>query len=568
MIEDVYEPLERYVREFREKFSRLAREKFDELASASGVDADANRATVAKIVRARSEAGSLRWRRNAFGVLSALGAVAAVAAGCALASKQIPAETRETCVAVLSAGIALAAVTFPLCRRAAGRLAQVERKIAELMAEAWTQMDPLNRLYTWDVTVRLIEATVPRLAFDPYFTAARLDSLRDEFGWDGASDGSRSVVFAQSGEINGNPFVFGQYLKMEWDEKTYVGSREISWTEWETGPDGKRRAVRRYETLHASVTKPVPAYSERKVLVYGNDAAPQLSFSREPSGLRGDDGLLGRWRKGRRLKELKAFSRNLEDESQYTLMANEEFEAWFHAKDRDDEVEFRLLFTPVAQEQMLRLMKDTTVGYGDDFSFRKARKINCLMASHLDEAVIDTDPARFRHWDLVAAKAAFIAFNEKYFKDAYFALAPLLSIPLYQQTRTHADIWREALGARPSSSWEHESLANYFGERAFRHPESVTRDILKTRVVGRDEDLCEVEVAAHGYRAVDRVDVKTVFGGDGRVHEVEVPWKEYLPVERTSRIFLSERSEPTEAYGRRAAAARKAVFRRSISAFI
>ena len=39
-------------------------------------------------------------------------------------------------------------------------------------------------------------------------------------------------------------------------------------------------------------------------------------------------------------------------------------------------MEFRLLFTPVAQMQMLALMKDNEVGYGDDFTFLKDHKVN------------------------------------------------------------------------------------------------------------------------------------------------------------------------------------------------
>lgn len=50
------------------------------------------------------------------------------------------------------------------------------------------------------------------------------------------------------------------------------------------------------------------------------------------------------------------------------------------------EVEFRLLFTPVAQTQMLNLMKDTKVGYGDVFTFIKQRKVNVLMSEHLSDA--------------------------------------------------------------------------------------------------------------------------------------------------------------------------------------
>ena len=570
MIEDVYEPLARYRDEFRQKFASLVREKFKELTVRSGIDVEANRALVAEIKRLQSQAASARTKKTCYGCLMAVGFVGAVAAFAgAMAMDGTDGQTQGLCVVGAVAGLVLGIAMIPLFNAAAKLLANLEERIAAKKESAWQQMEPLNGLYTWDVTAKLIEATVPRLEFDPYFTADRLSSLHGQFGWDDSFNDGKSIIFAQSGVINGNPFVFGHYLDMEWGEKTYEGTKEISWTEWEEDLNGKKRCVRRHETLHAYVTKPIPVYSEQKFLVYGNDAAPNLSFSRQPSGLTGKDGEL--WsaiRKKWRLNRLKAFSRNLDDDSDFTLMSNHEFETWFHAKDRDNEVEFRLLFTPVAQTQMLNLMKDSKVGYGDDFTFIKQKKVNVLFSQHLSDATIDTDPSRFRNWDYDAAFSFFVKFNERYFKDAYFALAPLLSIPLYQQTRTHEEIWKDVLGRKPSSFWEHEAVANYHGEDKFEHPSCITRSILKTQVVQSENGESTIAVTAHGYRGEERVDYEDVYGGDGEWHEVPVHWTEYLPVRRTSNMCLSERGTPSDQFKRRAAAARESAYRRSILSFL
>ena len=570
MIEDVYEPLVRYRDEFRQKFATRAREKFKELTQKSKVDVRANRVLVNEIKSLQAAADSAGTRKKGYGCLMALGFVGAVVALLGIGTTDdCEQETQSLCCLGVVAGILLGCVMIPLYRGAAKRLANLESKIAAKKSVAWKQMEPLNRLFTWDTTVKLIEATVPRLAFDPYFTADRLASLQRQFGWDDSFNEDKSILFAQSGVINGNPFVFGHYLDMEWGEKTYEGTKEISWTEWEEDEEGEQHPVQRYETLHASVTKPIPVYNEHKFLVYGNDAAPNLSFSRQPSGLTGKDGEL--WssiRKKWRLSRLKAYSRDLTDDSNFTLMSNHEFETWFHAKDRDHEVEFRLLFTPIAQTQMLNLMKDTSVGYGDDFTFIKRKKINVLFSQHLDAAILDTDPSRFRSWNYDGAAAFFVSFNERYFKDAYFALAPLLSIPLYQQTRTHEDIWKDVLGCRPSSFWEHEAAANYHGEDKFAHPSCITRSILKTRVVRSENGESTVAVTAYGYRGVERVDYEAVYGGDGDWHQVPVHWVEYLPVERTSILCLSERGTPSDAFRRRAAASQESAYRRSILSFL
>lgn len=241
----------------------------------------------------------------------------------------------------------------------------------------------------------------------------------------------------------------------------------------------------------------------------------------------------------RATRKLEKFSRNLDDDSQYTMMGNKEFETLFNTRDRDHEVQFRLLFTALAQRQLVALMKDKKVGYGDDFSFFKSCKINMIQARHLSEFPIDTNPERFYDYDVRRAERTFRSFNEQYFKSAYFAMAPLLSIPLYQQTRTPENIWKD-VGITPSSFWEHESLVNWCGTEKFKADECITESILKTKVVGATDKGRAVDVTAYGYRGEERVDYVRVHGGDGRWHDVPVEWTEYLPVSRTTRVLVRD----------------------------
>jgi len=564
-MEDVYEPLARYRDEFRDTFSRLTLDKFRELTEASGVDVAANRQKVLEIKALQVQADSAHTKKVCSGCLIALGFIAAVGLGFwAMQAEGDPRAIYGYMGALL--GVVLGIGFIPLYRSAAELLANLEATIEQKKQDAWQQLEPLNRLYTWDITVKLIEATVPRLQFDPYFTAQRLADLGRLYGWDDAFNDEKSILFAQSGVINGNPFVFGDYLDMEWGSATYTGSKSISWTEWETGSDGKRRRVSRSQTLHASVTKPKPEYSTQKFLVYGNDAAPNLTFSRRPTALSAaEEGLFKNLRMKWTVNRLQAKSQDLDDDSNYTLMSNHDFEAHFRTTDRNNEIEYRILFTPIAQIQMLELLKDKTVGYGDDFSFLKQRKINLLFSRHLSETPLDTDPAQFRDWDWDRAGTHFIAFNETYFKSIYFALAPLLAIPLYQQTRTHEEIWKGVIPPGAAASfWEHEALANYHGENQFKHPASITRNILKTRLLSRTSGLSQVAVTAHGYKGVARIDYQNVHGGDGNWHKVAVEWIEYLPVDRTSDVTVSEGSKSTDLLRRTFEASPAAIFRRSI----
>jgi hypothetical protein len=182
--------------------------------------------------------------------------------------------------------------------------------------------------------------------------------------------------------------------------------------------------------------------------------------------------------------------------------------------------------------------------------------------------VIDTPPSRFHDWNYDAARDRFLKFNERYFKDAYFSLAPILAIPLYQQTRTHEEIWKGVIGRAASSFWEHEAIANYHGDASFRHPQSVTRNILKTRLVRREGGESTVAVTAYGFRGEGRTDYVSVYGGDGDWHDVAVDWTEYLPVERTSEMCLSEGDGATDGFRARAQASGASAFRRSILSYL
>ena len=224
-------------------------------------------------------------------------------------------------------------------------------------------------------------------------------------------------------------------------------------------------------------------------------------------------------------------------------MANHDFELLFKAMDRSDEVQFRLLFTPLAQHQMVALLKDTEIGFGDDFVFIKSGMINHIFPTHLRDLRIDAHPGLFHSNDLGAARKFFNHFHNEYFKAVYFAFAPLLAIPLYQQHRSFEDIYKTVF-SKQASSLEHESIANSYGYKHFAHPDSIKPSILKTTVPKTDSDEYSIDVIAHGFSGKGRVDYVSKMGGDGRVHDVPVNWTEYTPVRRFTPVILRECEDP------------------------
>lgn len=129
------------------------------------------------------------------------------------------------------------------------------------------------------------------------------------------------------------------------------------------------------------------------------------------------------------------------------------------------------------------------------------------------------------------------------FRQIYFAFAPILAIPLYQQTKSQDFIYEESTHNSNLSYYEHEYVANNMSINELIHPLSSTKNILKTKIVKKNLESDIVEITAYGYRTVARVDYVTELGDDGEYHSIPVEWIEYIPVEKTSTIEIKHIKE-------------------------
>jgi hypothetical protein len=302
------------------------------------------------------------------------------------------------------------------------------------------------------------------------------------------------------------------------------------------------------------VTKAFPEFAEGAAVILGHEAAPNLSFSRVPSNLSGvDDTRFNAWRKSSAMRSIeKQAKRQLKSGSgQLTTMSNREFETLFKAIDRDHEIEFRLLFTPLAQQEMVALLNDREVGHGDDFVFAKHGKTNYSEPAHLAQIDLDPSPTIFHSNDLEESRKFFNSFNAEFFRSLYFSLAPFLAIPLYTESRRLPVAAGIEDGHLPNS-WEVEVMANALGEENLCHPASITRNLLTAEVTKSEVGGVIAAVSALGYQGFDRVDFVPVLGGDGQWHQVPVPWVEYISVEKQSKVFVArvaDEQDPTKAQG-------------------
>lgn len=548
MAQDLLEPELLYKRELKEKHHNNVVALFDELVKKSGVDTAANKALCEKIYAKKEEQKKFESKLNkARGlkifsiVLIVLGAFLALISIFAFMNNGIIAGIVLVLVGagMLTAGILLIVLVASKRQKEFSTIVdKLNEEIEKMIQEAYSQMAPLNALFDEEMPSQLLMKTTPLIVMDRQFDNRKLEFLVTNYGYKYRDKDNCSKLAIQSGTILGNPFAFFKELEMNIVDHRYEGTLVISWTTLVSTKNGMR-TVTHTQTLHAYVTKPRPVYSIDTYLMYANDAAPNLTFSRRPSNINSfDEKGLEKYVRKHESDLSKLAEKEMGKGGNYTPLGNPEFELFFGGLNRNNEVEYRLLFTPLAQKSMLALMKSEE-GYGDDFTLVKDHKINFLTSRHTQGDALFSDVTYFYDFDFEKIQEKFIDYNDYYFKAIFFDLAPLLSIPLYQQHKAQEYIYKGTLKSK-FSDLDHECTANKFDPADFADKETNTKVIVKTDYLKANGECDLVKVTGHSFKEIKHVEIVPTLGGDGRMHGVPVTWYEYIPLTRESLINVGE----------------------------
>ncbi|MBE6618309.1 MAG: hypothetical protein E7626_00830 [Ruminococcaceae bacterium] len=553
----IFEPLEYYVNYGKDTHKKNVSEYFDELTAKSGVDVEENRTTVkryrdklAKIEALKKELRKNKTLRVVSIVLSVITVV--------LLAAFLP-EVALKIAVCLPIGVIAVFVIVSVFKKTGKKIKELDEKVAKesdeanvILCEARAQMAPLNALFSDNDTFDLIEKTMPQISFDKQFKRENLEDLKNNYDFNGTIAENSSVLDVVSGTIYKNPFVFERIRTCEIVPYTYTGTLLITWTTYSFDSKGRRVAHHHSQTLVAHVTKPKPQYTVSTQLSYGCQAAPDLSFTRENKHYeRLSENEVEREVRSGAKKLKKKSNKALKTGKSFTEMANTKFDVLFDATDRDNEQQFRLMFTPLAQREMLDLVRSAE-GYGDDFDFFKRKKLNIIRSEHSQSRDMDTSAKRYYSFDFDEIKSLFNNFNNDYFKSVYFDFAPLIAIPAYQEEPT-ATFEAPSYSDIGYTQYNYEMIANKMDARVFAHERTATESILKTVLVERTDTSDTVEVTAHSYAGEPRTDFVPMLGGDGKMHLVPVYWTEYIPLSRSTNITVKNIGLTTTQYSQKTA---------------
>ena len=510
----IYNPLEEFDSKFKNLHLDNTQKYFKELVQKSGVNIEENRKTVKEHAELKENLSKIRKKYNLWRFLRVL-----------------------MIITLILIPLVIIKIT-PKIRALRKEIEEADKKIEELFALAQRQMAPLNSLFTDCDALKIIEATIPMLSFAPRFSVEQEMNMIINYDFNDHNNGEQSTVDVLSGHYNENPFLFENKLIHRMGVEVYHGYKTIHWTETYRDSDGKTHTRTRSETLHATVTKPKPFYNTQVQLNYCAQGGPELSFTRDATHLeRKSEKEIDRYVKKGEKKLKKMTDKAIKQNKDFMSMSNSDFEVLFDALDRTNEVQFRTLFTPLAQTNMVDLIRSQS-GYGDDFNFIKQKRTNRIISQHSQgRAITLLPPAYFSHsFDII--KENFVNKNADYFKAVYFDFAPVWAIPIYQERPAHS-LQPIPEYSQKYSYKECECLSNKVSKEYVVHPRTKTHAILKSSFVASQNDIDEISISAYSYDIIPRVDFIPVHGGDGHWHNVPVPWDDYIPLETTNNFFVA-----------------------------
>ena len=510
----IYNPLEEYESKYKNTHFEKTNQFFDNLVQQSGIDIEKNRGTVRLYNEYKDNLAKLKKKLFWMKVLRVI-----------------------MCITLLLIPVVILKIT-PKIKELRQEIEEADTKADELLSEAYIQMRPLNALFTDRDAIDIIESTVPMLHFDKCFSVKQEADMRINYDFCEFDENEKSTIDVLAGNYNENPFLFENKLIHTMGTETYHGYKTIHWTETYRDSEGKTRTSHRSETLHATVTKPKPFYNTQVVLNYCSQGGPDLAFSRDASHLdRKSEWALEQHVKRGEKKLKKKTDKAIGQNDDFTSMSNTDFEVLFDALDRTNEVQFRTLFTPLAQTNMVDLIL-SKVGYGDDFHFFKIKRTNRIISKHSQGRGINLLSGDYTSYSYDIIKENFVGKNVEFFKAVYFDFAPLWAIPMYQERPVHS------LKPIPDYSQlyslkECEALANMVNRDYVVHPKTKTQAILKSEFVSSKDNIDETCITAYSYDIEKRVDTVSVYGGDGRFHNVHVEWDDYLPLVESNHFYIS-----------------------------
>ena len=405
---------------------------------------------------------------------------------------------------------------------------QLDEKAEYAEKLCWDNARPflatLNEFFTIDVMNETFEGICLNRYLDSRTVKAMERNAPNVF----SHDVNETTVEMLCGCIFSNPFVIRKYRKHYMSTKKYEGSAKVYIDVWETDSKGNRVRTKKIETVTGYVVKPIPAYKDDYELLYTSNNAPGVSFTHGISKIP-------------KIAREAAIDIKMRDHVKrnitgFTPMSNNpEFESLFFAIDRDDELQFRELFTPVAQMNMVDIIKDNE--FGDYFILEKKRSLTKVQ---IKDRIFKSfswemweDIQQFKDYDIRKIIEKVLEKNQIFLDKYLMMFMPILAVPYLQE---EGDQYEEDFveGQMHYSQQQAEVLANCMDTSVFVGKK--TPIMVSAKYTGTEGRMDSYILDIHYYDTYPRIEKTEGKASDGSSHPVDVEWIEYIA--RNTRLYM------------------------------
>ena len=549
----IYEPFKSYNEEFKNKINEESNKYFNELVKKSGISIEKDSILKKErdnlIINLNEKSNILKKvknKKNGFtflAVFSLILSIILILIGVYNLKSPVYIPILLIIGGVILIGLSIFLFIYiskkinPLVKESSKNEKAANQKLKEKEEEMSINMSCLNDLFDYGMQNEIISKAIPLIQLDKEFDISKYTFLNKKYKFDEDSDDNSSILYVQSGQIEGNPFLVYKEMNVEMITHTYTGSITVSVTK----RNSKGEVYHSSEILHASIKKEKPEYFDNTYLVYANDAAPHLCFSRKPvlsSHL--EEKELEKFVKNKKKELDKLAKKELTKENGFTPLGNDKFDTLFNATNRNNEVEFRLLFTPLAQNNLVNLI-NSKEPFGDDFSYSKKKCLNYIKSNHSQYFDYVISPSYFESLDIESAREKFNDYSNNYFKNLYFDLLPIISIPELQQHKAEEYIYDKKYFSN-FNRFEQESICNGLNFSNLLHEDTykdLSFGIVKTSLTRKEDDADLISATCYSYGGEEKVEYIPRTASDGKTHMVPVHYVEYYPIKKENLVKIT-----------------------------
>ena len=412
---------------------------------------------------------------------------------------------------------------------------ELEKNIIDSRNKCKASIKPYLDQFHDELIFKLIEMTLEGMNIDSFLTNYRVESMKQltpSTPFFMKRNGNQSTLEVASGDYYYNPFILNRTLNHHIDACRYFGTAIVDVEYYETDRHGNRVLKTRKEKYTKHVDKPKPCFNSELLFALACPEVSNLTFTHKSTNNRKKSRKKLIKQRMHELNELIKKQVRCGINNIITPMSNEEFEGLFAAFDRNNDLLFRKMFTPDAQKNIVDLIDDPR--FGDYFNFTKVDGIAYISISN-DNWEMDTSISCFQDMlDYHEITAQFKKIVLSYFDHFYKYFSPIFCIPIYSLSNFQRKN-KVSVDMR-TSEYAAEVLANSIGSEAILGFKTNVIITASERAQRAFFDSYSLDVFF--YEEYPRITTVSFTASDGKSHDVDVEWTEYIPRHKYTTINI------------------------------